>query len=129
MLLGHRLLHQRHRPHATIAEGLFGIPRHVDDDDLRTLQTDGIGQLGALHSRHDDIGQEYVDGAVVVAADLQRNLSVTRGQYRVPVALEDLAGHCPQRALVLDDEHRLGRAVGPTFVWRPTHSLPNHPAA
>ena len=52
----------------------LGVPAHVDDDGPGTLGADGVGQLGALHARHDDVGEQQIDVTVVVLA--QRHAAV-----------------------------------------------------
>jgi len=102
-LLVERLLHERHRPHAGVPERLLGVPRHGDDHDARPLEPDGIGQFGALHRRHHDVGEQQVDRAPVVAAERESGLPVSGV---VAVALQHLLGLFAQLRLVVHDEHR-----------------------
>jgi hypothetical protein len=66
----------------------------------------GVGQLGALHPRHHDVGEEKVDAALVVAAEREGGLAVTGGHHVVAVALEHRLGLRAQLPLLLHDERR-----------------------
>jgi hypothetical protein len=105
-LLVERLLHERHRPHAGVPERLLGVPSHGDDHDARPLEPDGIGQFGALHRRHHDVGEQQVDRAPVVAAERESGLPVSGDDGVVAVALQHLLGLFAQLRLVVHDEHR-----------------------
>jgi len=122
-LLVERLLHERHRPHAGVPERLrphagvperlLGVPSHGDDHDARPLEPDGIGQFGALHRRHHDVGEQQVDRAPVVAAERESGLPVPDDDGVVAVALQHLLGLFAQLRLVVHDEHR-----PPDVVWQ-----------
>ena len=67
----------------------------------------------AEHVRHDDVGDEQVDLALVAAGDVEGFRAVGRGDHLVAVAGEDPLGDLAQGFLVLDDQDGLspGRAL------------------
>lgn len=70
-------LQRRDRPYSRIRK-----TRHIKDANLRLQFADSLGNFGALHSRHHDIGQEYVDTPRRTPDELERIWS-TRGQHHL----------------------------------------------
>ena len=51
---------------AVVDDGLVRVPGHVDDLERRPSLDQPLGQLRSAAARHHDIGQEHVDGRVLV---------------------------------------------------------------
>jgi len=65
--LGKRLLDEVESwfQHALGAEQAMGISGHEQDPDARLERTDPVGNLASQDVRHDDVGQQHVDGALL----------------------------------------------------------------
>src|SRR3970282_1912108 len=52
--------------HAVLANDVAGIPRHVHDLVFGAYGPHPFGKLTAVHDRHHDVGEQEVDGALVL---------------------------------------------------------------
>src|SRR6266496_1424326 len=57
--------------HAVVSNGILGVARHVEHTHVGELGGDLACQLAAIHSGHDDVGQQEIDYALMAGYDLQ----------------------------------------------------------
>jgi hypothetical protein len=112
--LGEWLFHQHHvgvEPALGGQDGL-GVAGHEQHFDPGLDHPHSFRHLLAQHQRHDDVGDEQMDLAWIVAGHVQGLRAVGRGDHLVAVTGEDPFRHLTQGHLVLHDQHRLP-------PWRP----------
>ena len=96
---------------ALVRDHVFRVARHVQDSHAGPLGQEPGDEIGSVHVRDDDVGQDQVDPSGVRARELQGLRAGLRGDHRVAVAVEDAAGERANALGVLDQENRL-RAAG-----------------
>src|ERR687892_1742453 len=99
----------------SVGNGPLRVARHVDDLDAGSRRGEALHQLEAAHLRHDHVGDDEVDGAVVVSCDRERLATGPGGQDGVAPAAQVPTDQVAHDLLVLDDQHGLG---SPARGWQ-----------
>jgi len=107
--LGERLFHQRHIGVEPALGGQHGlrVAGHEQHLDPGLDHPHSFRHLLAQHLRHDDVGDEQMDLAGMVAGHVQGLRAVGGGDHLVAVTGEDPLRHLTQGHLVLHDQDRL----------------------
>jgi len=81
--------------------GIVGVARHVEHPRVRSLVEHGVGEKPSADTRHDHVGQQQVDRAVVLLQQGKRRRGIPRGQHRVTVGPQHPLGQGTHRIVVL----------------------------
>src|SRR5690349_19149082 len=87
------------------AEQPLGVAGHVENGDVWVEFADVLGDLLALHSGHDHVGEEHGDAVLAGGGGLDGLAAVCCGDDLVAVAGQDAAGYFAHGWLVFDQEH------------------------
>ena len=109
--------------------GVVGVTG--DEQDLEIVANGGqaLGQFAAAHLRHHHVGDQQVDGALVLGADLDGVRAVGRFQHGIALAAQNLADQRADTGFVLHHQDGLnGHFVlgGGGLVRRPGSNGLNH---
>ncbi len=85
-----------------IESAVVEVSRDEQDPRAGVCPCDSLGQLEAVHVRHDDVGDDEVEFAVAAGCDFQGLLSVLGLRDRVPIVSEYPSQSLSQVLLVLD---------------------------
>ena len=88
-------------------ERLLGVAGHEQDPDLRPRARDALRNLVAAHPRHDDVGEEEIDPAVLGLGERDRGMPVGAREHGVALPLEHAPRQVADDVLVLDQQDRL----------------------
>ena len=92
-----------HRP------GILGrrghVARHEKDLDIRPDTDDPLRQDGTAHARHDDVGDQEVDGARVARGNGRRIGGDLRRQHRIAVSFQHLGDDLANSAVVFGQQN------------------------
>src|SRR5208337_1178973 len=83
---------------------ILRIARHVEHSNLRKQFADVRGQFAAVHPRHDHIGKQQIDSALVTVDDLQSRGAVFGFENLVALDFEILAGEMAKVGFIFDQE-------------------------
>ena len=96
--------------HSRIADGLVGVPRHVDHLHVGARRQQPLGEGRPAHLRHHDVGDQQVDRSGRLRRRRERLVAVGGRQHDVPVPRQPLAQEIAHPVLVLDQQQRLASA-------------------
>src|SRR5215471_6173648 len=85
--------------------GGLSIAGHKQHLDSCLVGLDQIRQLGARHSRHDDIGEQQVDRAAAILSQFERTLGSLRHQNRVTETGQDSSRQLSNLLLIFHQEY------------------------
>src|SRR6266581_597321 len=91
--------------HAVMSDHAIRVPGHIEHADPGLDVGDALGQLASAHLRHDDVGEEEVDGMIVAANEIERLPAVARLENVVAVHPQHFTGQQPHGSIVFDEEH------------------------
>src|SRR4029077_11430350 len=72
---------------AVVGDGILGIAGHVEHFGLLRKRGDATSQFASVHSRHDDVGQQQVDGAWMAIGNFYRRSPVSGFEHGVALVL------------------------------------------
>ena len=84
-----------------LADDVGGIPGHVHDLRFGAQGPHPLGELTAVHDRHHDVGEQEVDGALVLFANRQRLVGRGRLQHDIVLEPQDSAGERPNFPVIV----------------------------
>ena len=97
--------------HAVVSDHVLGITGHVENFHVGTNFTNTLGQLAAVHARHDHVGKQQVDHLVVGDGDLHGDRAVGGFDHLVSLFFQILAGEVAQVGFVLDEQDSFGAGL------------------
>src|SRR5260370_14168206 len=92
---------------AIVTNGIFGVTRHVEYPDTWEQLGDVGGQFAAIHPRHNDIGEQEIDGSPVAVHDLQSSGAVFGFEDLVALRFQILAGETAGIGFIFHEEDGL----------------------
>lgn len=95
--------------HGIAQDFVVGVAGHEEHGQVREIPHDPRGQFAPAHFRHDEIGDDQADVAILTAVQDRDGLrAILGGDDVVAEALQNLDGQLAQNFFVLDDKNRLG---------------------
>src|SRR4029077_648709 len=94
--------------YAVVDDGVFGVAGEEEYLDLRTASGHALREFTSTHARHDDIGDQEVDGSLILICQAESGFTVRCLHYSVPLANQDLTDKFPYRLLIFDQEYGFG---------------------
>lgn len=85
---------------------VFPVTRDEDDPEFRTKFSEPKRKIRTLHSGHNDIGEEEVNGSLMPLGDLQRNSGAGSLQNRVARFRQNFRHQTPDARLVFSQQDR-----------------------
>ena len=102
-----------------MTNSILGIARHVEDADVGEPGGNLAGQFAAVHSGHNDVGEQKVDSTFMAGYDLQGGGAIFGFEDLVALRLQVLPGEAAEIDLVFDEEN----GFLPTFGMREAESV------
>ena len=90
---------------------VFGIAGHVQDFHLGKEPRQTLGQLPPVHTRHDDVRKQQVNGLLSTLHQVDRFVPVAGFQHIVPLFLQNADGDPANNPLIFNDQHRFGAGL------------------
>lgn len=84
---------------------LFGIARHENDFELGEFFLGPASELLATHARHDDVGDEKMDGVFEAFGDFESFDAVRSGKDLVAGGLQKFTSESAHRVFVFNEEN------------------------
>ena len=97
---------------AVVADVVLRVARHVQHSHIGASRSNSVGQFAPVHSRHDDVRQQQVNGAFVCLGNLDGGGAVGSIDHAVSLVLERLAGQAAQVFFVLYEQNGFMAGAG-----------------